>query len=182
MLTDLQKRKLTRFFNVFDADHNNVLTTEDPQQVAHNLGQLRGWQSGDEAYATFELGFMQYWRDFLTLSDKDENGEVTLDEWLAYHDELLQNENRFKQIVLLSAGMMFDLIDADGDGSITLEEYGSWMRAFRIDEGDITPELFAKLDLNGDGTLSRAELIQLTTDFYFSNDPDNPGNWCMGPF
>ena len=67
-------------------------------------------------------------------------------------------------------------------GKITLEEYGEWMRAFRVEEQIITDDVFQKLDVNGDGTLSLEETLQLTREFFYSDDPDARGNWALGAF
>ena len=56
------------------------------------------------------------------------------------------------------------------------------MRAFRIGEQDITEKVFQKLDLNENGTLSKEEILQLTREFFYSDDPDARGNWALGPF
>lgn len=182
MLTNLQKRKLTRFFNVWDANGDGVITTKDPEQVAQNLAKLQGLKPGSPEHEGFYSGFMSYQNDFLKAVDVDESGRVTLEEWLAYHEEMLQDGKRFEGTALMSIEVMFALMDRNGDGKITLEEYGEWMRAFRIGEQDTTEEVFQKLDLNENGTLSKEEILQLTREFFYSDDPDARGNWALGPF
>jgi Ca2+-binding EF-hand superfamily protein len=180
MLTDLQKRKLKRFFNVWDANRDGVITKEDPAQVAQNLARLRGLKPGSPEHEAFYAGFMLYQEGFLQAVDVDESGHVTLEEWLAFHEAMLQDEQQFEATVLMVSEVMFELMDQDGDGKITLEEYGSWMRAMRIAELDITEEVFQKLDLNEDGTLSKQELLQLIREFFYSDDPEARGNWALG--
>ncbi len=182
MLTDLQKRKLTRFFDVWDTNGDGVITTEDPAQVARNLAELQGLVPGSPEYERFYSGYMLYQNSFLQAVDVEESGQVTLDQWLAFHDEMLQDEEQFEGTVLLPVEVMFALMDQDGDGRVTLEEYGTWMTSLRIGEEDITEEVFQKLDLNEDGTLSKAEIQELTREFFYSNDPEARGNWALGPF
>lgn len=182
MLTDLQKRKLTRFFKVSDADGDGVITTRDPEQVAKNLAELRGLKPGSPEYEGFYSGYVLYQNDFIRAMDLDDNGEVTLKEWLAYHEEMLQDEKRFESTVLMVSELMFHLMDQNADGKLTLEEYRDWMRAFRIAEQDITADVFRQLDLNEDVTLSKEELLRLIREFYYSDDPEARGNWMLGPF
>jgi Ca2+-binding EF-hand superfamily protein len=180
MLTNLQKRKLTRFFSVWDADGDGVITTKDPEQVAQNLAKLQGLEPGSPEYERFYSGYMSYQNDFLKAVDVDESGRVTLEEWLAYHEKMLQDEQRFEGTALMVIEVMFALMDRNGDGKITLEEYGKSMKALRIE--DITGKELQKLDLNGNGILSKEDVLQLTREFFYSDDPDARGNWALGPF
>ncbi|MBN1979793.1 MAG: EF-hand domain-containing protein [Anaerolineae bacterium] len=180
MLTKLQKRKLTRFFTVWDANGDGVITTKDPEQAAQNLAKLQGLKPGSPEHDEFHNGFLSYQNDFLKTVDVDESSRVTLEEWLAYHEEMLQDEKRFEGTALMAIEVMFALMDRNRDGKITLEEYGECMKALRIK--DITEKVLQKLDLNGNGILSKEEVLQLTREFFYSDDPDAPGNWALGPF
>jgi hypothetical protein len=40
---------------------------------------------------------------------------------------------------------------------------------------------FEKLDVDGSGYLSKGEVKDAVSQFYFSSDPDARGNWLMGP-
>jgi Ca2+-binding EF-hand superfamily protein len=182
MLTDLQKRKLTRFFNVWDADGDGAITRQDPEKMAQSLAGLQGLEPGSPQYEAFYSGFTLYQNDFIQAVDMDESGRVTLEEWLAYHDEMLQSEERFRGTALMAIQAMFQLMDQNEDGNISLEEYGEWMRTFGVDEQAITDKVFQKLDVNGDGMLSQEETIELTREFFYSNDPDARGNWALGSF
>jgi Ca2+-binding EF-hand superfamily protein len=182
MLTKLQRRKLTRFFNVWDANGDGVLTTDDPAQVAQNLAELRGLKPGSPEYEGFLGGFMLYQNDFLQAVGMDEQGRVTLEKWLAYHEGMLEDESRFESTALMVAEVMFNLMDQSGDGRLTLEEYRDWMGAFRIGKEDMTEDVFQKLDLNEDGTLTKEEVLHLTREFFYSDDLEARGNWMLGPF
>ena len=39
---------------------------------------------------------------------------------------------------------------------------------------------FNKLDVNGDGELSKEDFWQLANDFFFTDDLTLPGNWLLG--
>lgn len=182
MLSELRARKLTRFFRIFDRDGDGSLTIGDPQKVVHNLAKIRDLRPGTPHYESFHSGFMAYWEDLMNRSDADGDGAVTLQEWLDYHEEMLADEARFEYTVAFSAGVMFALMDVDENGTISLEEYGQWLQAWGIADDELTPEVFARLDRNGDGTLSQNEVLDMTREFYYSEDPEAPGNWCMGPF
>ena len=182
MFSDLRKRKLTRFFNVLDRDGDGTITSADPEMVITNLASIRKLSPGMPKYDTFRAGFLAYWDDLMKRSDANDDGVVTLDEWLAYHEQMLADEQKFEYTVAFSAGIMFALMDVDDDGKITLEEYGEWMKAWGMNAESLSADIFAKLDRNGDGTLSQSEVLALTHEFYYSEDPDAPGNWAMGQY
>ena len=50
MLTDLQKRKLTRMFNAYDADHSGYLEFADLEAHFNNLAQMREIAVGSSQY------------------------------------------------------------------------------------------------------------------------------------
>jgi Ca2+-binding EF-hand superfamily protein len=43
-------------------------------------------------------------------------------------------------------------------------------------------DAFRRLDLDRDGYLSREEIFQNMKEYYFTDDPNAPGNWFFGPF
>ncbi|NEA30661.1 hypothetical protein G3I17_03095 [Streptomyces sp. SID13031] len=43
-------------------------------------------------------------------------------------------------------------------------------------------EVFPKLDLNGDGHLSRQEFRELWSGCWRDDDPESPSQWVFGPY
>ena len=182
MLSEFRKRKLAALFSAFDGDRDGVLTNADPAVILGRLSQLAGLEPGSMPHTNFELAFMAYWKDFVMTSDANADGRVTIEEWNAYHEVMLADDRRYSQTAAMSAGVMFALVDKDHDGYISLVEYGGWLRAWQVDAAAVTDELLAKLDIGEDGRLSQAQVLDLTREFFYSDDPDAPGNWAMGPF
>ena len=181
MLTQLQKQKIARLFHIYDFDSSGVITADKAERVLRNLADIRKLPFGGPKFEAFRDGFLLYWQDLMTSIDINQDGQITLAEWLHYHDHLLQDEEKFKQTVLASSKFMFKLIDANEDGKISLDEYRLWMIGFGLRDKDIVADVFTRLDLNGDGLLSASEMMMLITDYYYSDDPNTPGSWMMGP-
>jgi len=76
---------------------------------------------------------------------------------------------------------MFDAVDLDGDGVISIKEYNIVLKAQGCSDED-SRHAFAKLDLDGDGRISREEYARAIYDYHVSNDPNAPGNWFYGSF
>jgi Ca2+-binding EF-hand superfamily protein len=76
---------------------------------------------------------------------------------------------------------MFEAIDENGDGVLSLAEYRQLIEAWTGQEANID-DIFPLLDLNGDGHVSRDEFRQLWTQFWAGDDPESPGTWVFGRF
>jgi Ca2+-binding EF-hand superfamily protein len=174
------EKRLLRIFNVYDSDESGTITQSDAEYSLRRLAALRGYNKGTPEYESFREGFMIYWNDLLKGVDADENSEITVDEWLEYHENLLTDEHKAMQIILPFISTMFDIIDIDANGIISMDEYKNFMRAFGVLERWITDEVFRKLDLNKDGTISKKELGVLVREMYFNPDPSCPGNYLFG--
>jgi hypothetical protein len=181
MLSEFRTRKLSRFFDVVDTDRDGVFTGADTEVVGQRLCALRGLEPGTPPHRTFMVGFTYYWEDVRRAIDADADGRVTRQEWLDYHERMLADRPRFLATAANSANLMFGLVDRDGDGRISTEEYAEWMRAWGMTDAARSAEVFANLDPDAAGSFSHEEVMALTEDFFYSDDPARPGNWVMGP-
>ena len=181
-LSEFRKRKLAALFAAFDGDRDGVLTNADPAVILERLAKIAGLAPASPEHQNFERGFLAYWKDFVMTSDLNADGKVTTAEWFTYHETMLDDARRFDMTVAMSAGVMFALMDGDRDGFMSLAEYGQWLGAWQVEGNTVDDALLARLDIGGNGKLSSDQVIALTRDFFYSDDPDAPGNWCMGPF
>ncbi len=182
MQSDIRKRKLTRFFNVVDTNGDGVFDQQDTDLVAVRVAALRGLKPGTEGYQVFYQGFSYYWDDLRRSCSPSDSGQVTLQEWFDYHATMLADRERFEATAEASAALMFALADTNDDGLLSLEEYGNWMRAWGMADGETAGSVLEKLDRRGAGQLTREDVLELTREFFYSDDPQAPGNWAMGPF
>ena len=178
MLTELQKRKFTRMFDAFDADHSGYLEFADVQTVLTNLAQLTGMVVGSPQYEAALSGFRLRWEHTRQFADTSRDDRLTLDEWLAYCEALLRSPELFEQDLGSMISGNAKLMDRDGDGLISLEEFV----AVRGNLDSDNTAVFERLDRNGDGYISRDEFVEAYRQFFLSDDPDAPGNWFFGPF
>ena len=158
MLTDLQRRKMSRLFKVYDADGNGFIEESDLLRIAHNFAEQRGLAPGTEGYNQLRSKFLFVWEYLQKFGDPNRDYAVSLSEFLSYAQEVL--EENYASVIGSTGSFLFELIDADG----------------------LVKDIFAKLDLNADSTISTEEFAKLGYDFHYSDDPLNPANWFFGPF
>ncbi len=179
MLSELQRRKMTRFFNVYDVDGSGYIEERDYRRIAQNFSKLRALEPGSTAHKKLESKFNFVWEYMQKFGDPNRDYSVSLPEFLAYAESLL--EGNYAAIEGSTGSFLFELIDTDGDGSITLDEFRMFYQGYDIRDTD-ADHIFMKLDLDGNSVISAEEFAQLGYDFHYSDDPDCPANWFFGPF
>lgn len=181
MLTDLQKRKLTKFFCMYDANHDGELVCQDFDNLVKKMAALRNWGSRYPKYLALQSKFMQTWKLLKGEADTDRDQKVSLLEWLNYYDTVLGDPKKYDQEVRSLMELVFEVFDYDDDGKISQQEWGDFFKVYNI-SCVYAPSVFLKLDSNQDGFLSRDEALQLIHSFFYENDPEAPANSMFGPY
>jgi Ca2+-binding EF-hand superfamily protein len=179
MLTDVQKEKLAHLFKVMDSDQNGFVAWDDYQRLATNIASSRGWKAGSDQFEQLMGQYKFGWEQATPFADKKKG--MDLERWYAYNDALLSTPGIYDALVRPAAHMIFDTFDVDGDQKVTVKEWREFFRAYSIDPAQ-ADKCFGKYDLNGDGYVSRSELVDLVGQFYLSSDPGAPGNLLFGPY
>ncbi|MEI6427127.1 MAG: EF-hand domain-containing protein [Pseudanabaena sp. ELA607] len=196
MLSDLQKRKLTKLFTMYDACNFGVLKLSDFESLAHRLAELRDWKPGTSNYEHITSQFLMLWnrmrgdikikssgtvahQGMYEVIDSQTRHEINLDEWFNYYDLTLSDEsNRDKILSLITS--LFSVIDTDDSGNLDKKEWTNFFRVYNIPVV-YAEETFAKIDRDGDGVLSMDEILETVQDFYYSSDSNAAGNYMFGP-
>lgn len=186
MLTQLQIKKFSQQFQLLDADSSGTLGWADFEALLERLRRARGWEPKSPRTAQASGCYASLWEALRRHSDRDADGTVTLEEWLAFHRSalcdsqvLLQVSPAYKELVTSMTSFVQDTLDDDGDGEVTALEYSQFCEAYGIDAAD-AHQCFTGLDRDGDGTLTRAEILDLVLEYYCSDDPKAPGNQFFG--
>ncbi len=181
MLTELQKRKLTKLFSMYDSDYTGVLVKADFELMFNKLSTLRNWSQRSRRYLVLQDKLMRKWQGLEKKADTAHDNKVSIAEWLAYYDEVLADTKACFEEIASLMDIIFDVFDQDEDGKVNQAEWGQLLAAFN--ESPVYASLvFPGLDVNGDGWLTKAEMLQLFQDFCYSDDPANPANRMFGPY
>jgi Ca2+-binding EF-hand superfamily protein len=180
-LHPLQTKKFTHMFGFQDADKNGYMEMSDHLLMAARACELRGLAEGSPKAQAIWSKTEAIGQMFMQNMDHDQDGKVSLAEWLQFHEQMLSApRDQYLGGVYGGIQMMLDLADADGDEQLNLDEYEIFVKVFGISYEDV-PSNFAKLDLNKDGFISKVELMALMDQWYTSTNPSEPGNYLAGP-
>ena len=178
MLTNLQQRKFAIEFLLFDHNKDGVVERADLQLMADNLAAQYDHPDGSAARARLGEVFARIWEAFWSQGDTDGDDRVTLTERLTSMEQFIaispEQARAFARPVIEG---LFEVVDADGDGSITEEEYRRFLRANGIAEDLVDDAVSRVLD---DGPLSGEEYVDLMLDYYLATDADHRANWAWG--
>jgi Ca2+-binding EF-hand superfamily protein len=103
-------------------------------------------------------------------------GKVEVGQVLALVDRL----PGMREAVAATAEVLFDAVDANLDGRISAAEHREVVETWNGRPVD-TVAVFPRLDLDGDGYLTRPEFTLLWSQFWIGDNPAEPGNLMFGP-
>ena len=181
MLTDVQAKKLTHYFNVLDYNNNGLIQESDFVAIAENLCILWGLKEGSDTYQMWINRFKNQWAEFKEYILTSDDEAADLERWLRFADEKLVNgdEAYYGLFVQKLTEDIFDLFDQDKNGFIEQKEFIDFFMAFRI-EVRHSAKSFRLLDTNRDDRISKQELTIGIRSFFRSSHSDDPGNWLFG--
>lgn len=184
--TEVQKDKLIHMFELLDVDGNGVLEYKDFRMVVDTMAEERGLDRSSRRYLSLVASNKRLWKMFSRHLDADHNGEVSLAEWLAFHIQAFLSDPmvngmdpQFSSALNSTAKFFLELLDSDGDGKVTAEDYVLFCGAYNVGE-DEALAAFEMFDRNNNGILSQEEVVQMVEEFYLSDDPEALGNRFFG--
>lgn len=180
-MTELQRAKQVHYFNVLDYNGDGLLEKQDFLDVADRLAAMRGYDDGSSKHSNLRQEILRMWTNARALSGAEGKPRITLEEWLAHEQQVLDSTVLVHSYVQGIARVIFDILDVDSDGVISEGEYKTFFRAFQ-DDADGADRAFQKLDANDTGHLTRQDFLDLVTEFHLSDDPDARGNWLFGSY
>ncbi len=153
MASELQRRKTAVVFDAMDRDGDGFLHREDFAALAARWTENRGLRPGSPAADRLTSIMLGWWDTLVTASDTDRDGRITIDEVLVVVDQLAADTTpvaataramfeaidanddgridaaEYRQLIETWNGAptdtdeVFPLLDLDGDGHVSEEEF-----------------------------------------------------------
>lgn len=123
--------------------------------------------------------YLGWWEQIRRQADRDDDGEVTRDEYLAAVDRGLLEDPRYLDAVTAAGDRLFDAADRDGSAALSEDELVAIYGAVGIDAA-IAAAAFDQIDADGDGKISKDEFRVMIIGAFASKGPEDPGSNVFG--
>ena len=179
-MTPFQKRKLGRLFDAMDVNGDGQVGRTDFVHRVNALARMRGWLATSASYERNLRTALSEWQNIRETADVDDDARVSREEFLHYADVFLGDREAIRAYARGDVQLMFDAMDTDGDGRITIDEYRTYLETCGLNRAGAA-SFFAHADLDEDGRVSRAEMTHAVEEYLVSDDPAAAGNYLFGP-
>ena len=145
-------------FSALDVDKDGIINVEDVSFLANKLATYRnrGEDASKRYFATFNAVF-------------GVQGRTNMDEFLAGMKAFVVKPDAEERAHGI-ADMVFEIIDEDGNGEVSFDEYYRFHKASSNMSEDMIKHFFATVDKNGDGILQRSEFRESTIKLLMSEE------------
>ncbi len=178
-ISEFVKRKLAMAYYRFDHDKDGVVTEGDFVQLGQEVARLRGVEPGSAEADQIVEAHRGWWDAYFKGGDADGDGQVTLGEYLAFVGAWVGSDPEALPRAIQGNQLVFDTIDRNGDGKLSLDEFSLYLRAYGLADDDAT-RAFGHLDLDLSGYISRAEFAKHMSEYYISEERPSASEWFFG--
>lgn len=181
MQSDFLERKLARRFQAHDHDGNGFLQRKDFELSAIRMAEEFGHGPESPARQRLVAISLGLWDHLSKVADLDADGRISLDEYkAAFARGMLETPETFHQSYVPYIDAVMEMADEDHDGKLTASEEVRWMGTLMGMPEQVVADAFRRIDKDGDGLITRDELVEAIRAFYFDESPDSPGHWLLG--
>ncbi|GLH11705.1 Sarcoplasmic calcium-binding protein [Gryllus bimaculatus] len=173
--TEFWRRKMMAFHSLIDLNNDGVVSFDDFTILADrfiNLGHLTPAQEED-----FRSALKVVWED--QWGKVHPYNLVTTEQYLENMHHII-NDRELSHKAHLFLPHLFEALDKDKDGRITVDEFKLFFECLGRTEEDAIMS-YKIIDINGDGLLSLKEFVRLGRDYFTLDDESHPSTFFWGP-
>ncbi|GMU51468.1 MAG: hypothetical protein AMXMBFR33_06140 [Candidatus Xenobia bacterium] len=178
MLTRFQRTKVVQLFRLLDLTRDGHIEYADFVVHAENVRQLAGW-SEDHGHAHRLLTSRRaLWRKMHDAMDTNRDGEISLDEWLAFFSmlNLQAKSGPLPMWMEEMARLFFHTLDLDDDQRISEDEYAFYLKSIGAETAQ---DLFRSALREGRKALTLEDFQRVVASWLLNQDPNAPVNYVL---
>lgn len=179
MPTDVLTRKIGRHFDLIDTNGDGSITQEDFDLIVHRMGQEFAQTPDSPEQRELSEAYRALWEGMRQNMDSDGDGAISREEYVAALQSDASTGEGYRQLIQPVAKAIIRLCDANGDGRLDSAELAKAHTGLGMTYEDHEAAM-ARIDRDGDGYISEAELSAAIEEFFLSDDEAAGGNWLFG--
>lgn len=177
---DVLDSKFRQLFRTADADGDGIIDGNDVLATVTRMMERFSVQEGSPREAAVRMAFSRYWEKVEQAVGGDTSKGITPDQYVAGLRSLFAgSQDAFESLAAPLGDALLALADIDGNGELSKDEFYTFESSMNMSDAEIEAA-FRALDRDGDGVISREEVIAALRDFYTSDDPNAAGNAFFG--
>jgi len=170
-------RKMRTHHSVLDINKDGTVSWHDFEYLAKRFIILGKLQPAQEA--EFLDALREFWEETWGASH-DEYAFIMPEGLVTNLRHVINTPDLRKKAGTNALRQMFNAVDHDHSGEISVEEYKLFYRCLGLSNENAI-ESFAVIDNNGDGILSCEEFVALGRMFFLTEDETHPSRLFWGP-
>ncbi|MFI8192230.1 EF-hand domain-containing protein [Streptomyces sp. NPDC085946] len=175
-ITDPITMKLDRLFAATDTDGDGYVDWNDYRRLVDRYLSAYKIDKSDRRAQALLIVYQMQWAELLRHADGVDR--LSKEQYRFASRAASVDTSRFNMVEGV-AHALFDVMDTDGDNTISEAEFKQYLDVWDITDPSAM-DTFHELDLDGDGFISRQEFIRAVREFFYSSDLESPGSLFFG--
>lgn len=164
-------QKYRSYFGFLDVYNEGFITKATFDQICENLCMV--YSASPEKVRMLKAEIPKWWMHFQDLAEDGKISEQRYVDVIRSCFLLPTTLKTYRDNIALAIGIIFDIIDADKNNNISIQELSKYYSAFGCTDQKFLRKVFETLDTNGDGLISRKDYLDINDKYFFNADSNS---------